>query len=342
MDDDGREFLYKARCVLRGDLQTEFIDFNPEELYAPVASHESIRSLLCITAIEDCDVEGCDVDNAYLFGDLDIPIRMKQPTDSSCVIVQPGFDCLLLKSLCGARQAVRIWGNEIHNRLIHWKFIQCSVDPRLYYFSYQSYFIIVCVVVDDIAFASNNPEMMKQFKENMGASFNVKFYGELRSFIRWSITRTPSAYYISQRTYCERLLLRFGMQNCNPAQTPLPHNVDLSPRQIRETPLNPEAHHTFRAIVGAVSYLAHCTRPDILFSILALARSLHAPTFRHLSYAKRILRYIKGTMNYGIKFNRGQRITPDSMRAAVDADWSGCNSTRRSTTAFIFTVNEAP
>lgn len=88
----------------------------------------------------------------YLFGDLDIKVCMKQPTDASCVVIKLVFHSLLLKSPYGANQAVRIWGNEIRKRIMHWKFVQCSVDPRLYYISYRDGLIIVCVVVDDIAF----------------------------------------------------------------------------------------------------------------------------------------------------------------------------------------------
>lgn len=161
VDDEGKELLCKAICVLWGDFQTEFIYFNPEDSLSPAASQESIPSLLCITESEDCEVEGCGVDNACLFGGLDIAIRMKQTTDESWIVIRPWFACFLLKSLYGARQAGRILGNEIHNRRIHRKFMQCSVDTRLFYFCYQGDFIMVCVVVDHIDFAFNNPNMVK-------------------------------------------------------------------------------------------------------------------------------------------------------------------------------------
>lgn len=320
IDDIGNEFLYKARCVLRGEIQEAWIDFDPDELYAPVAAHETIRLFLGVSASEDLITEGCDVDNAYLFGNLDIPIRMKQRIKSTLVLARPGHDVLHLKSLYGARQAGRIWGNEIHNEVIRLRFQQSTIDPRLYYFVLHSHFIILCIVVDDIAFASNSPELMKQFKDNMSTTFDVKFYGELKSFIRWTITKSPTAIYVTQSSYAERLLKLFGMFDCNSVLTPLPNNVDLSPRHIHEQPLSSPAHHTYRAIVGVISYLAHFTRPDLTFSISALSRSLQAPCARHLSLSKRLLRYIKGTIHFGLKFPRYIKITTDSLRAAVDAD----------------------
>lgn len=77
IDDLSKEFLFKARCVLRGDIQEEGVDLNPEELFEPVALHEIIRLLLETISTNDLETEGYDIDNAYLFGDLDMSIRMK-------------------------------------------------------------------------------------------------------------------------------------------------------------------------------------------------------------------------------------------------------------------------
>ena len=109
---------------------------------------------------------------------------------------------------------------------------------------------------------------MKHFKENMPATFDVKFYGELKSFIRWTITRSPSALYVTQKLYTKRLLHRFGILDCNPGLTPLPKNLDLSPRHSHEKLLSAAAHHNYQAIVGVISYLAHCTGPDLTFPTL--------------------------------------------------------------------------
>lgn len=82
-----------------------------------------------------------------------------------------------------------------------------------------------------------------------------------------------------------------------------------------------------------VLFCKNCTRPDIMFSISALAQSSHARTTRNLSLAKRILHYIKGKWHYGIKLNLKENIVPSIMRAAVDAIWGG-----RSTCGYIFDV----
>ena len=72
-------------------------DFDPEQLYAPVVKHVTIRVFVCKSSAQNLFIEGADVDNAYLFGDMDKPILMEQPTDSSGKLERPGFVCLLNK-----------------------------------------------------------------------------------------------------------------------------------------------------------------------------------------------------------------------------------------------------
>ena len=109
IDSEGKEFLEKARCCLRGDRQRPYVDYNADALYAPVASHESIRSLLAVTAGErEKMLEGADIYDAYFYGELDLPIIMHQPTDSIQKPPKPGFVCELVKSLYGTKQAGEI------------------------------------------------------------------------------------------------------------------------------------------------------------------------------------------------------------------------------------------
>jgi len=100
--------MEKARCCLRGDRQLAYVDYDPTNIYAPVASHDSIRMLIALAAGEDAYLEGADVSNAYLYGDLKVPIIMAQPTNSSQTPDKPGYACKLLKSIYGAKQAGQI------------------------------------------------------------------------------------------------------------------------------------------------------------------------------------------------------------------------------------------
>lgn len=99
---------------------------------------------------------------------------------------------------------------------------------------------------------------------------------------------------------------------------------------------------SFTNLLLVFSYLSTCSCPDIAFSIVSFARSLHDPSQWHLNMAKRICRYIAGTLNYGLQFPSRQIITQLSLRVSVDADWGGCKDSKRSISGFIFDINGTP
>jgi hypothetical protein len=89
---------------------------------------------------------------------------------------------------------------------------------------------------------------------------------------------------------------------------------------------NPTA---YRHIVGALQYVT-LTRPDIAYSVNQLCQHMHAPTSTHLTAAKRVLRYLKGSVDYGLQYHKG----PLAITTYCDSDWAGNPDDRRSTTGF--------
>lgn len=98
LDAKGKRFSHKARCCVREDLQNPCFEYNRDGLYAPAASHESIRLMFALSAASGLVVQGGDVSNAYLYGNIDVPIIIEQPTDSSGSQKPPGHVCPLTKS----------------------------------------------------------------------------------------------------------------------------------------------------------------------------------------------------------------------------------------------------
>ena len=83
---------------------------------------------------------------------------------------------------------------------------------------------------------------------------------------------------------------------------------------------------------GSLLYSALCTRPDIFFAVIQLARFNANPGATHVKANQQVLRYIKGTMNQGLKFSKDKNFDGKlRIRAFVDSDWAGCIDTRRST-----------
>ena len=130
LEKDGKTFLHKARCLIRGDKQKAYIDFDPHNVYAPVACNEAIRILLAYSSAKNLLIEGADISKSYLYGELDIPIVKIQPTDCSGQIEQPGKVCRL-KSSYGLRQAGENWGSLLCSTLLNWGSKVSNVDKRM-------------------------------------------------------------------------------------------------------------------------------------------------------------------------------------------------------------------
>ncbi|KAM2445291.1 secreted RxLR effector protein 161-like [Malus domestica] len=124
------------------------------------------------------------------------------------------------------------------------------------------------------------------------------------------------------------------MESCKPCPTPCkPHTQLLKDEGV---PLpDPKL---FRSLVGALQYLTF-TRPDIAFVVNYACQFMATPTDEHFQLVKRILRYLQGTMSYGLTYSDAEhmRITTFS-----DADWAFDINTRRSTTGYVVFLGQNP
>src|SRR5947207_12849967 len=94
------------------------------------------------------------------------------------------------------------------------------------------------------------------------------------------------------------------MVDCNPITTPLDTSVKLSSIMSEEAPAIAKE---YASIVGGLMFAACVTRPDIMCAVGQLSQFLNKPTSRHLLATKRILRYLKGTLNLGIRYGQDRK-----------------------------------
>jgi histone deacetylase 1/2 len=158
--------------------------------------------------------------------------------------------------------------------------------------------------------------------------FALKDLGDLHYFLGIEVKRGNTSMLLTQERYVTEMLKRSGMDKCNPVDTPLSSSEKLSIEDGEK--LGPEDTTKYRSIVGALQYLT-LTRPDISFSVNKVCQFLHSPTTVHWSAVKRILRYIKGTIKFGLKLSKCESML---VSAFSDADWAGCVDDRRSTGGF--------
>ena len=125
-DKDGTISHFKAHLVSKGFTQIPGKDFS--FMFAPVARWDSIRSLLCIAAINDYEIQQLDVKTAYLNGPLDDEIYMKAPEG----FASSAPYWRLRKGLYGLRQARRQWYLTLHQAYTDLGYSRCKSDWSAY------------------------------------------------------------------------------------------------------------------------------------------------------------------------------------------------------------------
>jgi hypothetical protein len=138
--------------------------------------------------------------------------------------------------------------------------------------------------------------------------------------------------FIHQAQYSSAILRRFGLESCNPVRHPLPANDSL---------LSVTEHKLYRAIVGSLMYLMTGTRPNIAYLCQQLSQFLSKPTKAHMAAAKHGLRYLQGTIHFGIRLG-GNFDTTDQLKAYADSDYANCVDTRRCVSGYITYFRNSP
>ena len=337
-DSSGNVDRYKARLVAQGYSQEHGVDYH--KVFAPVVRYASIRTILAIANQHDLEVHQMDVCSAFLNGNLDEDIYMAQPegyVDQN----NPNLVCKLKKSIYGLKQAARCWNDVLHEYLLSDGYKRSDADPCVYTKiikkNGRNVIMLIAVYVDDTILASNDKDVLSTEKEKLSERFEMDDRGEIHYLLGMRIQRDRNSKIltIDQSLYLEKVLDRFGMLNCNPVSTPLETGKKF--QKVKE---NDEVFDTqlYQSAVGSLIYATICTRPDLCASVGVLSQHMAKPGSEHWSGIKRIFRYLKGTLTYGLKF-----VASDDFQlyGYSDSDWAGDVETRKSTSGYVFRLGGA-
>ena len=188
--------------------------------------------------------------------------------------------------------------------------------------------------------ASQDQKWIEKIKLALAQDFEIKDFGLVQRCLGHEIFQSNGKITLSQRDYTIELLRRFGMDECKPALTPSEVNAKVAKNE--ETVSNRgryfnQGSRPYRELIGALMYLSVGTRPDIANTVAKLAQFSVCPLDMHWSAAKRVLRYLKGTINYGLVFRK----TGSNLVGFSDADWGGCTVDRRSFSGYAFLLGGA-
>ena len=323
---DGTISKYKARLVAKGYAQKPGIDYN--ETFAPVARLDTIRTIIALASKKNWKLFQLDVKSAFLNGMLDEEVFVEQP--EGFIVQGAGHKVYkLIKALYGLKQAPRAWYSEIDTYLKMSRFKRSASEPTLYTrIDTDGNQLIVSIYVDDIVYTGSSESMMNEFKREMMQRYEMSDLGLLHHFLGMGVLQSDKSIFIQQSKYAKSLLEKFGLADCKPVSIPLVTGEKLR----REDGSELADENLYRKIVGSLLYLT-ATRPDVMYAASLLSRFMNQPTRKHMGVARRVLRYIQGTLEYGIEYAKHKS---ETLVGFCDADWGGSEDDSRSTSGYAF------
>lgn len=159
---------------------------------------------------------------------------------------------------------------------------------------------MTAVTLDYFMVATSDDDAMERFNSMLQSKYKIKRMGFPTTFLNWTITRgDEDTIHISQPAPIKALLEQTKMQDCRPKPTHLPPKPDFD-EDFESSALDKQQTKEYQAILASLRYLSDSTRLDIAFSISKMAKFGHKPTRKHYELVKHIIRYLKGSIDYGI------------------------------------------
>ncbi|KAK9693684.1 Reverse transcriptase (RNA-dependent DNA polymerase) [Popillia japonica] len=207
-----------------------------------------------------------------------------------------------------------------------------DADKCVFFTTIEGIDCYVALYVDDALILCESTKIIDEIVQELRQNFEITI-GDGTFFCGLEIQRNreKKEIFINQSAYINRILHKFNMNECKPISVPCAIGVPLhngqSPQDSDEK--NEMSNKPYREAVGSLMFAATVSRPDIMFAVNQVSRFLNNPGREHWCAVKRILKYLQGTKNIGIRYNGDLQLTIYS-----DADFAGDCDTRRSTTGY--------
>lgn len=290
---------YKARWVILGNHQIHGLD--SFETYASVGVKESPNTLYALASSEDLEMESFDIITAFLTGSMDVPVhsvQVKGFEDQSRDVL------LLYQSIYGAKQAYRQFNATLTTKLASVGFHSTKVDDSLYSKWVGKEFVDIHMHVEDGLVVSNSPALNTKTRDALSRLHDVKWNSNPTEHLGIKIRRDRQRrlIFLSHESYLQSVLDRFAMDNSNPVSSPMVGSVRLASATDEDAAACFE--FPYREIVGCLNHAAINTRPDISHAVSQLAQHASRYGLVHITAAKHLLRFVKGTIDRGLVFRK--------------------------------------
>lgn len=334
--------VYKARLCAKGFSQKKGIDY--DETYSPVVSYDTVKLSLALAAHFRMAVHQIDVKTAFLNGQLKETIYMKIPEGFQTKENQ-GKVFKINGALYGLKQAPLIWNNKIDQTLKGLGFKSCSREPCLYWKREDGILVLVVLYVDDMLVMSSNLQLVDQTKKAIGDQYTIKDMGEAEKFLGMDIVQDENQIKLSLKGYLSKLTQEYLLESDKPLDNPC--YTDWSDRLTpNEDTIYYHDASQYREIIGKLLFASTIVRYDVAFIVNALARFNFRPSVSHANCLCRVLKYLKGTLDFSLVYNKPPVVPQPTdrvnIRAYTDADWANCQISSKSVSAMLFVINGSP
>ncbi|CAI7892218.1 unnamed protein product [Closterium sp. NIES-54] len=257
--------------------------------------------LLHVAAQRDYEFHSLDFSTAFLHGSLHEEIWLcRLPGFTGSFLA--GTQWSLRPPVYGVRPAPRKWHDTLRTTLAALGFSPSTADPSLFLRIDKSLpLFYVLVYVDDLVFATADTRALTVVKSELQKRHTCTDLGEQRSYLGLQITRDRARRTITltQSHMVHHVLQRFSFEFSSPQPTPLSTSHSLSAPPLDESV---EPSGPYPELVGCLMYLMTCTRPDLAYPLILLARYVAPSRHRkvHWDAAKRVLRYLCSTSCMGL------------------------------------------
>ncbi|KAK9696674.1 Reverse transcriptase (RNA-dependent DNA polymerase) [Popillia japonica] len=353
--------MYKARLVALGFQQQE--DFS--DIYSPVLRMQTLRILLSVAVYREYQIHQMDVKGAFLYGEIKDNVFLKPPKG---IKIENGYALRLKKALYGLKKSPKHWYERFTEIITGFGFKRSENDYCLYtgfgfkrsendYCLYYKNDLYILLYVDDLLILGNDSREIRKVKDFLSSQFRMKDMGKDNLlYLGISINKQQDCITIDQTKYLRNILKRFGMSECNRIETPMDANFKLDENCI----VDPSYENQCRSLIGSLMYATVASRPDLAASVYYLSRFQSRPMYATVASRpdlaasvyylsrfqsrpsvelwkalKRILRYIKATIDYQLLYTKD--VSSSALVGYADADWARDND-RKSTSGYLFKV----
>jgi len=252
------------------------------------------------------------------------------------------------KTLYGTKQASRQWQKQLRAALEQLGFVLTEADPCVFMKRRGESWIIIVTYVDDIFGTTNDPSMIAEFEEEFGKIYEYTSLGEIHKLLGNWVIRTKCGGFIvtaepAVKELCKTWGVDFDSHNNTFPDTPAASSLKLRPAVPGEKLLSSERIADYQCLIGSLLFLSVSCRSDITYIVHELGRFVQQPTEVHWNAAMKVLKYLAGTINYGLFYAGGGYSARDSvfvklqLNVYTDASWADTFD-RKSTSGMLITI----